>query len=152
MAQEPDIDVGAITEALNNKTDTDGENIASTFPQGILQAGGVDTVVDFQSPSSANGYTWYRKYASGWVEQGGFITGWNARDNVGLITLPVTMADTNYCVLTTGTSNRGAATDWNFSSGATPKSTTQFSYSIYGSGVSDIATGMSWQVSGMSAQ
>jgi len=92
MAQEPDIDIGAITEALNNKTDTDGENIAPTFPQGILQAGGVDTVVDFQSPSSANGYTWYRKYASGCVEQGSSTT-----RNVGeTIYLPVEMADANY--------------------------------------------------------
>lgn len=27
MAQEPDIDLGAVTEALNNKTDTDAGNL-----------------------------------------------------------------------------------------------------------------------------
>ena len=95
MAEEPDIDLGAVTEALNNKTDTGGENITSTLPQSLFQVCGADTVIDFQVPSAGNSYTWYRKYASGWVEQGGFITGWNARDNVGLITLPFTMADTN---------------------------------------------------------
>lgn len=31
-------------------------------------------VIEFQAPTSANGYTWYRKYADGWVEQGGRCT------------------------------------------------------------------------------
>ena len=31
-------------------------------------------VIDFQAPTSANNYTWYRKYADGWVEQGGRCT------------------------------------------------------------------------------
>lgn len=30
-----------------------------------------DYVVASQAPTSANSYTWYRKYKSGWVEQGG---------------------------------------------------------------------------------
>lgn len=29
-----------------------------------------DFVVDFQRPTAANNYVWYRKYKSGWVEQG----------------------------------------------------------------------------------
>jgi hypothetical protein len=39
--------------------------------------------------------------------------------------------------------------DWNFAFGATSKSTTQFSYSVYSLGTSDIITGMSWHVEGM---
>ena len=31
-------------------------------------------VIEFQAPTSANNYTWYRKYADGWVEQGGRCT------------------------------------------------------------------------------
>ena len=31
-------------------------------------------VIAFQAPTSANNYTWYRKYADGWVEQGGRCT------------------------------------------------------------------------------
>ena len=27
--------------------------------------------IEFQAPTAENGYTWYRKYADGWVEQGG---------------------------------------------------------------------------------
>lgn len=30
-----------------------------------------DYVVDFQAPTAENNYTWFRKYKSGWVEQGG---------------------------------------------------------------------------------
>ena len=55
-------------------------------------AGIIDPIVAFQVPTADNGYTWYRKYASGWVEQGGLIT------NATTYTLPVAMIDTNYYV------------------------------------------------------
>ena len=61
-----------------------------------------DYVVDFQAPTADNNYTWYRKYKSGWVEQGG-------RDATGTgtktINLPVTMADEYYTVTTATVSN-----------------------------------------------
>lgn len=50
-------------------------------------------VVEFQEPTSSNNYRWYRKYADGWVEQGGY----GAKDET--ITLPVTMRDANYGAL-----------------------------------------------------
>ena len=56
-----DINVGQITEALNDKMDRDAHNVQS--PSAV--------VVDKQDPSSSNNYTWYRKYSDGWVEQGG---------------------------------------------------------------------------------
>lgn len=60
---------------------------------------GYDYVVDWQAPTSANGYTWYRKYKSGWVEQGGIKT-IPSRTNSGSsstsVTFPVSMSDTNY--------------------------------------------------------
>lgn len=59
---------------------------------GVTQGGHlVDVVVFFQAPTAENNYTWARKYASGWVEQGG-LTG---ADSI-TINLPVEMADTNY--------------------------------------------------------
>lgn len=61
-----DINIGAISEALNNKVDLP----SLTTPQDA-----VDYVVEKQDPTSANGYTWYRKYKSGWVEQGGKLSG-----------------------------------------------------------------------------
>jgi len=55
-------------------------------------------VIEFQPPTSGNNYTWYRKYADGWIEQGGITT-------AQTINLPITMADANYHVLLTGTCN-----------------------------------------------
>ncbi len=56
--------------------------------------GMIDYVIASQAPTAENNYTWYRKYKSGWVEQGGYYTG-----NATTVTLPVQMSDTNYSVL-----------------------------------------------------
>jgi hypothetical protein len=53
-------------------------------------------VIAFQAPTVTNNYTWYRKYADGWVEQGGVTSG---NSNPKSVTFPVEMADTNYHVL-----------------------------------------------------
>jgi hypothetical protein len=53
-------------------------------------------VIEFQAPTVTNNYTWYRKYADGWVEQGGVTSG---NSNPKSVTFPVEMADTNYHVL-----------------------------------------------------
>lgn len=71
---------GINTEDFNDKADTDFGNTNM-----------VDYVVAKQDPNAGNGYTWYRKYASGLVEQGGI-------DTTSYITFPVTMADTNYTI------------------------------------------------------
>lgn len=54
-------------------------------------------VIAFQAPTSANGYTWYRKYADGWVEQGVI----NAEIGTAIYTFnfPVIMQNTNYTVM-----------------------------------------------------
>lgn len=49
----------------------------------------IDTIVAFQRPTEENGYTWYRRYSSGWVEQGGI-------HNNASLTYLIHMADTNY--------------------------------------------------------
>lgn len=54
-------------------------------------------VVEFQAPTANNNYTWYRKYADGWVEQGGQFTAQGGQYAVYQVTpLPVTMANNNY--------------------------------------------------------
>ena len=53
-----------------------------------------DYVTEYQAPTSSNNYTWYRKYHSGWIEQGGQQT--SASDGTFTITLPVAMSDKNY--------------------------------------------------------
>lgn len=55
----------------------------------------LDYVIASQAPTADNNYTWYRKYKSGWVE-----IGQKSLDLLfntpKIVTLPVTMADTNY--------------------------------------------------------
>ena len=82
-----DINVGAITEALNNKVD---------LPTPSTPQDAVDYVVEKQDPTSANGYTWYRKYKSGWVEQGGTVT--TASDASTPVTLPIPMAPNQFFI------------------------------------------------------
>ena len=56
-------------------------------------------LVEFQLPTADNNYTWYRKYADGWVEQGGVSVAQTVSAGYGsdqTITLLVPMADTNY--------------------------------------------------------
>ena len=71
---------GITTEEMNNKVDKGHQ------------------VVEFQEPTAANNYTWYRKYADGWVEQGGVEIA-----SGSMITLPIAMANTKYTVQTTPT-------------------------------------------------
>ncbi len=52
-------------------------------------------VIEFQAPTSANNYTWYRKYADGWVEQGGraLVPATNGLSSSSVnVTLPVPIA------------------------------------------------------------
>lgn len=75
----PATEIGQITEALNNKADV------STVAH---------VVTEFQEPTAANGYTWYRKYADGWVEQGGIYT--ISSSSPHTITLPQQMSSIKY--------------------------------------------------------
>lgn len=73
-----------VDNLLNNKQDTlvSGTNIKTINGETILGSGnikieagssGSDYVIEYQMPTAENSYTWYRKYKSGWVEQGGCI-------------------------------------------------------------------------------
>lgn len=127
---------GINAEMFNGKAD---RNLLNTTDN-------VDIVVESQLPTSANGYTWYRKYKSGWVEQGGYkeiSTGGSAT-----ISLPIAMVDTNYSAQMTPASN---------TSGASPRiaiiksnlTTTTITLNWYS--YNDGQAKAYWQVSGMSA-
>lgn len=102
---------------------------------------GYDYVVDWQVPTSANSYTWYRKYKSGWVEQGGEYTG-----NAKTITPPVVMATNKYQVAIKKQSAPSYWASTHLTVGA--RTTTSFTVNTYGDGAS---MNVSWQVSGMAA-
>lgn len=91
-----DINVGEFSEALNDKMDRDGNNPATGALENIANGSGADFVVEYQAPTAQNDYTWYRLYASGWVEQGGQWTTASAAYNSYTVTLPVVMNDTSY--------------------------------------------------------
>jgi hypothetical protein len=97
-------------------------------------------VIEFQPPTIANNYTWYRKYADGWVEQGGAKTSGGSGNHT--IDLPVTMSDTAFWAQVTRSS--GASTTTNVNVWVrTPTSTNQIT--VYTSG----DTGIKWEVKGM---
>ena len=81
---------GAIGE-ITMDTNTNGLRVHDGSTQGGFQ---IDTVVAFQKPTAVNNYTWYRKYASGWVEQGGYIAN-TGNEDVNVV-LPVEMSNTYY--------------------------------------------------------
>lgn len=125
--------------------------VGNFTPTAIQQTAGITTeelnqkvdighqVIEFQAPTAENGYTWYRKYADGWVEQG------NCKGVVSntTVNLPVTMLDSNYSVLVTSvatTASPGPLSALVFS-----QTTTSFSVQNGGGAL------IVWQVSGMAA-
>lgn len=120
-------EIGQITEALNNKVDKGHE------------------VIEFQEPTSTNNYTWYRKYADGWVEQGGYLQFTAA--TYANYTLVVPMADTSYNLLINWyDSTAGATNVYGFNTAN--KTTTTFGAKM---GTSGTNTYFHWRVEGMAA-
>lgn len=108
----------------------------------ITTLNGYDYVIESQNPTADNNYTWYRKYKSGWVEQG--CDGSLGGSGNHTVTLPVEMANTNYLPVIVRIS--GGATTSNVNVWARrPSSTTSFIY--YASD----DTGVVWRVSGKAA-
>lgn len=90
---ENDVFTGAVGE-LTMDTDTNGVRVHDGTTAGgvkIPTEATADYVVEWQPPTDLNNYTWYRKYKSGWVEQGG-----NVSYNSSSVTFPVEFADTGY--------------------------------------------------------
>lgn len=100
-------------------------------------------VIEFQAPSSTNNYTWYRKYADGWVEQGGTCTPAYAGTTVSF---PTTMANANYQFqLSVGqgqlTGTVGAVVDNRTTTGMT----------VYSNWSATAPSYICWEIKGMSA-
>lgn len=114
-------------------------------------------VIEFQEPTSANNHTWYRKYADGWVEQGGRTANFTntAASSSGSVwvNLPITMANTNYNLVGT------LCSDDNNVSGFSNRmiclhgrTTTGFTFDEWNNAASSSTSCYgSWQVSGMAA-
>ena len=99
-------------------------------------------VTEFQEPTAANNYTWYRKYADGWVEQGGQTSGGGEAVTV---TLPIVMADANYGGFVSYLVAVNSAEWTSYTNGFTSRTTTTIRY------YSKNSKARYWQVSGMAA-
>ena len=86
MSIYQDIQIGQITEALNNKID---------LPVGSNQ-GDVSIVIE----TYVSGTSWYRIYSDGWCEMGGYVS-----NNSSAITFLKEFANTNYSVFQTPQAN-----------------------------------------------
>lgn len=137
-----DINIGAITEALNDKEDRDLKNTDT--------GSGADAVIEFQNPTAENDYTWYKKYASGRVEQGGYYTNVQTSAQASInISLVKEMANTNYHLITTidkGTLNNDSSQKYCCNAKRDDFTTTTFAVSIDST---SYIKGMYWEVKGM---
>lgn len=131
----PDIDFGQMSEALNNKTDRDMRNVDTTAK--------ADAVIDYQEPTAENNYTWYRKYKSGWVEQGGAFATVNTNYHRETVVLPIEMSNTSY-TCNVSCASTGSA----YMTLIETKSTTGFiMYNV----INNVAYSATWFVAGMAA-
>lgn len=109
-------------------------------------------VIAFQAPTAQNNYTWYRKYADGWVEQGGVFTATvNNGNSNNTCNFPITMKDTHYAASVGG----GYISNVSFMQWDVVGKTTTY-VSIAGDTKTTTISGYttnecSWQVSGMAA-
>ena len=148
---------GATDEALATCT----EVLADVAGLKQTTDGMIDYVIESQEPTEANGYTWYRLYKSGWVEQGGkqYITvPGNSQTVRTAISLPIEMNNANYNTQLTQEQIKGAITlaVAKRYEGATQDPSTQTTLSIISINNKDgdytTPVNYMWQVSGMSAQ
>lgn len=139
---------GEITMDTTNKTIRvhDGQTRGGTIlakQSDIPEIANADYVVESQLPTAENNYTWYRKYKSGWVEQGGTFGPMFIQYSEIKIILPVPMADANYCGFVTTLGNAK-----NYTPQLAEKTTT---YVKFGFVINLADFGATWLVQGMSA-
>ena len=105
-------------------------------------------VIEFQEPTAANNYTWYRKYRDGWVEQGGLCSG-TAESNS--VTMPIEMSNTEYQVLAISDPT-DSVNGWGWITiTRNTKTTTGFSLGGRQGSGNVLPVRTHWQVSGMAA-
>ena len=105
--------INSLSQSVSDLTSTIATHTTNigTNTNDIAALKGYDYVIESQEPTAENNYTWYRKYKSGWVEQG--IQRLTFTTSEQTATLPVAMADTNYsCWMTKLTLNGNFAYAW----------------------------------------
>ena len=136
-------------QTLNNSVSELNTTLANltNFKNDVL-----DYVIETQAPTAENNYTWYRKYKSGWVEQGGSATINAQNANTQLYTdvnLPITMANQAYLVnvafITDGGSTTGLRNNTN------GRGTTKLTIGTYSTTEISQSYRVTWEVKGYAA-
>lgn len=96
-------DISTLRQSVTNLSTTVGGHTTSIGSLNTLTSGMTDYVIASQAPTAGNNYTWYRKYKSGWVEQGGYAT--VTGSSGATIVLPIEMSDAHYQILLTNDGN-----------------------------------------------
>lgn len=126
---------------VGNFTQTAVENTAGVVTEDFNELN-AHKVIAFQAPTAENNYTWYRKYADGWVEQGGSGVAGNV-----IITLPIPMADDHYTATMPGTTTYSSTAGIGADAIVITKTTTTIKYGA----MSAFGFTFDWQISGMAA-
>ena len=92
--------IGEITMDTTNKTLRvhDGETVGGTPLAKQSDLDTADYVVEYQNPTAENNYSWYRKYKSGWIEQGQYSLSWSTGQDVQ-ISFVIPFSNTYYFVV-----------------------------------------------------
>lgn len=149
--------VGAFTQtALENTAGLNASLFNGKADVNLLNtASNVDFVIETQEPTAGNDYTWYRKYKSGWVEQGGFTS---SISDTGTVNLLIPMSDSSYQIQMTVSALRPDgttfSTDGNWLGFCwTSKTTTGFTVKLSDSDSTGARNNgpFYWEVKGMTA-
>jgi hypothetical protein len=140
-----------LSNSVNTLTTSVGTNTTNIGTIDNRTTSILDYVIETQLPTSDNNYTWYRKYKSGWVEQGGRTSHSNSQGVDTTITLPIEMSDKNYCVSVVSGRTDGT-NDAAKGIGFSIVNASSFIISMYTpNGWGSKSTTFSWYVSGISA-
>ena len=138
-------DSDAQTYEAYTKSETDA--LVNAKQDKITGVSGVgDYVVEWKAPTSDDP-SWYRKYKSGWIEQGGFVASTATDYEEQTVTFPKTMANNNYTVQVTAQSNY---TGTDAVKGRSYYNPTTTSIKVFPQ-KNAICVGVSWQITGMGA-
>ncbi len=140
--------IGEITMDTDAKTLRvhDGETpggVALAKESEILDIASADYVIEWQNPTAENNYTWYRKYKSGWVEQGGYIDKLNNTNKT--VYFPIEMQNTYYSIAVVGLNEMSGVSSY----ATIPRNPQTTSLNI--ATTANYSAGARWIITGMGA-
>ena len=142
--------IGEVTVDTTNNTLRvhDGQTVGGTAlarADAVTDMSGADYVIAWQSPTAENNYTWYRKYRSGWVEQGGRLSGRSVTFPIKFTSSPtIAISQTDSATICAVTINLYDITTTGFSGHRTQIADTWHNWAMDMSGM--------WVAYGMSAE